>query len=465
MDATGGSTGEGAHPMTEPLRERWSHCKAAIGRRIGPEDAGAWLDALRLERVEPGRVVLTGIPNSFFRNRIAARFRPVILESLREGFPDVDFHAEPALELRVDGEAGNGSAVRPAPPATPPERPQRPHGPGTFAAFVEAAGNAEALHFAREVAAAPGRRYNPLLLVGETGLGKTHLLQAVANALGERHADWRVLTCTGEAFKNELLEGITNKRTRPLREQYRTVDALLVDDLHYLLVSPRAQEELVLTFDALHRAGRQIVVTATRFPGALQGLLPALRSRLEMGLIAELTPLEADARLGFVQARAAREGVALPEEVARLLAGRVTRNLRQLEGVVVRLAAYAALHGQAVTPAFAEQVAAPFFDADPAGASLPVAHEAILERVADRFGLAVRTLKGRGRTPHIVAARRVAIHLLKTLGHCSYAEIGALLGRRTHSTMVHGHHTLHAAMARDATLRRKVEQLARELSA
>jgi chromosomal replication initiator protein len=309
----------------------------------------------------------------------------------------------------------------------------------------------------------PGRRYNPLLLVGASGLGKTHLLHAIAQGLRERHGLTQVRTVTGEAFKNEVLDGITRKRMPVVRERFRSAEALLLDDVEFLLVSPKAQEELQHTFDILQRAGRQLVFTADRFPRALTGLSDALRSRLEMGLIAEVTAPDEAARLAVVQQRARHGGLALGADVQGLLARRITRNLRRLEGAVVRLGAHAALHGEPITLDFAERFAAPFFDAERPAGGLPVARETILERVADRFGITLRALKGRGRSPNLTGARRLAVHLLKSLGECSYSEVGALLGNRSHSTMVHAHQTLQADLARDEHLRHALQQLEREL--
>ena len=484
--------------MTDRLQERWHRCKATIGQRISPEDAATWLAGLQLHDVQPHRVVLGGIPNSFFKNRIVSRFRPLILESLRDSFPDVfpceGLARDPVLELQVCAPAepataeparrpgaarafSYGAGAAPAAdgpsgsaPATLGDAGAQGAAPDawqarlTFATFVPAEGNASALRFAEQVVAEPGRRFNPLLLVGASGLGKTHLLQAIAQGLRERHGLGHVLYVTGEAFKNEVLDGITRKRMPALREHYRAAEALVLDDLEFLLISPKAQEELLHTFDVLHRAGRQLVLAADRFPRALPGLSDALRSRLEAGLIAELTAPDAAARRALIEQRARAEGLRLPPEVAQLLADRITRNLRRLEGALVRLAAHAALHGQPITLEFAQRFAAPFFDAEGNGAGRAVARDAIVERVADRYGITLRALKGRGRSLNLAGARRIAVHLLKTLAECSYSEIGTLLGERSHSTMVHAHQTLLADLQRDEHLQQTVRQLARELT-
>ena len=460
----------GIAPMTDLLDSRWDRCKASIEKQISAEDAATWLAALQLREVRPQQIVLGGIPNSFCKNRIVARFQPLIVENLRACFPDIPFDSDPVLELRVATEAqasptaGPGHPTSPSPDVNPADAETRHGVHHTLETLLPYPGNESALHFARQVADKPGQRFNPLLVVGATGLGKSHLLQALGNELSRRHPPWSIAYRSGEAFKNEVLDAITRRRMQPLRDFYRSLDALLVDDLEFLLVSQKAQEELLHTFDSLHRRRRQLVFSVDRYPRAMGGLHPPLRSRLEAGLMVELAPPDAPSRYRFALVRARAEGIQLLPEVAQLLAERITHDLRQLEGAVVRLGAYAALYNQPITLEFAECHAAPLFDPDPQRAGIPAAREAVLERVADRFGLTVRVLKGRSRSPNIAGARRIAVHLLKTVGSCSYAEIGATLGNRAHSTMVHAHHTLLAEMNQDDHLKRAVMRMAEKLA-
>lgn len=502
--------------MTDVRDDRWHRCKAQIGQWIEAEDAAAWLAPLNLDDVRPDRIVLSGIPNSFFKNRIASRFRPLILEGLRDAFPDISFASEPDLQLEIgpagpersssvpsglskrssrgstadgaqipscQGEAAfspSGIKLTPdlSPLAGPLESPGNssrmgstegspegggPPEPDPFGGVLESSGNREALQFLRRVTAKPGKTFNPLLLVGATGLGKSHLLHHAAQALESGHPEWNVLVRTGEEFKNEVLEAITRKAMKPFRDLYRGADALVVDGLDYLLVSPKAQEELIHTFDTLVKKGCQVLFSSVRFPRALDGMNDALRSRLEMGLIVELGSPDPALRRALVAKRAAEQGGEFPPEIADMLARRITQNLRQLEGAVVRLTAHAALYGEAITPAFAERYAKPFFDVAPSADGLPVNRESILERVADRFGLTVRSIKGRSRTAKVVSARQVAIHLLRALGAYSYAEIGATLGHRSHSTIVHAHQQLQSRFAHDSLYESKVMDLARGL--
>ncbi len=470
--------------MPGVMEDRWDHCKSRIRHQLASEDALAWLPALRLNGLQPGRIDLGGIPNSFFKNRIASRYREVIVEAVRRAFPDIPFQEAPTLALRVEpppdgappadgsgeGAARTAHGQDESPAAAAPQEEEEPRGSAarlspwhTFANFHGAGENGAALRLAQQAAGQPGGAFNPFLLVGATGTGKSHLLQALGNALRQERPR-RVIYRTGEEFKNEVLDGITRRRMRQFREFYRAADALLIDDLQFLLVSPRAQEELLHTLDGLHRAGRQLALSCDRFPRDLPALSEALCSRLEMGLVAELAPPGPEIRRRVALARAARDGIDLPEAVAALLAARITRSLRQLEGAVVRLGAYSGVYREAITPAFAAHIAAPFFDPEEGSNGIPVSREQILERVADRFGVTVRSLKGRGRSPHLLAARRVAVHLLKTKGDCSYPEIGALLGNRAHSTMVHSHQALLRDMAHNPHLKQQVMKLTRAMT-
>lgn len=479
--------------MSDVREDLWHRCKARIRHGIEAEDIAAWLDPLSLDDLRPDRIVLGGIPNSFFKSRIASRFRPLILDELRDAFPDIVFAANPDLQLQVgipiahrSSTQGMNTAEGPGdhrlpdlPPvaltpdvidnALPLGRPiDATHSKDSFAAVLESPGNREALQFLRQAVHRPGKAFNPLYIVGATGLGKSHLLQHAAKALVQQgeisgHDDFRVLFRTGEAFKNDVLDGITRRAMKPLRDQLRNTDALIVDGLDYLLVSPKAQEELIHTFDILVESGRQVLLSASRFPRALDKMNEALRSRLEMGLLVELGPPDPELRRALVDQRAAEQGADFPEAVAELLTQRITRNLRQLEGAVVRLTAHAALYGEAITVAFAERFAQPYFDVAPGSTGLPVNRESILERVADQFGMTVRSIKGRSRSAKVVSARQVAIHLLRTLGDYSYAEIGATLGHRTHSTIVHAHQQLQSRFLQDARYEGKVMDLARGL--
>jgi len=361
--------------MRDRSDDRWDDCKTWIETRLGEEDAAAWLSALRLDDVKPHRIVLGGIPNSFFKNRISSLYQPLILEGLRSGYPEISFANDPVFEFRVesgwtDVRAGSSIATE-KPPIPPPAngvpsawpetmedgqqgRAENPDGAlssrYTFDSFIPDEGNRSALEFAKAIVVHPGKRFNPFVLVGGTGVGKTHLMQAIANALRSALPPGKtVLYRTGEEFKNEVFEGIAKKRMNKVREAYRGVEVLLLDGLQFLPVSPTAQEELLHTLDHLHRKGKQLVFSTDRYPHELQNMDAALGARLEMGLIAEMLPPGEETRRQLAITRGKEEGFLLPDAVAGYLAARITASARQLEGAVVRLGAYAALYGKEIT--------------------------------------------------------------------------------------------------------------------
>jgi chromosomal replication initiator protein len=471
--------------MTEsPLtaqQHRWEHCKVLLAERLPADDAAAWLPRLQLVSLEPRRVVLGGVPNGFFKSRVEKQFRATVLECLRVAFPDLAAAEPVRLDCRIAGappaqqhgaaapvDAAAAAGQLPLPLASGGAEGEaielpRPGPQVTFESVVEGEANRLALQFARDVAAQPGQRFNPLYLAGPTGSGKTHLLQALRAEMLAAHPGMNVALVSGEAYKVEVLEAIQVRRMKPVREKYHAADALLVDDLQFLLVTPKAQEELLHTFDKLHGSGRQVVVSADRLPQGMTGLNETLRSRLEMGLVADLALPDGEARLRLVRSRAAREGMALPEPVAALLAEQIA-NPRQLVGALVRLAAYAALLRQPVTLEFARQYAAPFLELSTLAGPIAVTPEVLVAKVCDRFGIAQRALRSPEKSTALVRARQVVIYLLKDLGGLSYSEISPWVGNRATSTLSHAYQTARRQLAESPHLRRMVTQLRQELT-
>ena len=456
--------------------ERWTRCLAELLGRVDNDDR-VGLATLTLMAISPQRVVLGGVADSFWRGRIRRRFLPLLRELLAAHFAELALPPAVPVDLRIGTaaparEAATVPTRRTPPPAEDLAQLALPmDGAGTdgpagldprlcFDTFQESAANRSALAFARTVSEAPGTRYNPLVLIGEPGHGKTHLLHAIANAYLTRQVP-RLVCTTAEDFANALWEGIRRKRMNTVRERFRQADALLLDSVEFLSVSPRAQEELVHTIDAVRARGGQIVFTVDRFPSGLTAFSAALRSRLEMGLTAEVGPLDSQTRLALVRARAEADGVALDEETMALLAERITSSARKLEGAVVRIGAYAALTEQAITPAFATSLLAPLFDTEPL-ARPPVTSQQIIARVCEHTGIKPDALRSRGRGGQVVRARRIVVYLLRRAAGLSYGDIGLLLGNRSHSTVIQAERGLRADLEREPVLRQFVERLLAE---
>jgi chromosomal replication initiator protein len=457
--------------------ERWTRCLAELLGRVDDDDR-VGLSTLTLTAISPQRAVLGGVADSFWRGRIRRRFLPLLQALLAAHFAELGLPPAVPIELRIgpavplpERDARRPRAASRATPRDPAQMSLPMDADGgdgltgldprlCFDTFQESAANRSALAFARAVSETPGARYNPLVLIGEPGHGKTHLLHAIANAYLARPMP-RVVCTTAEDFANALWEGIRLKRMNTVRARFRQADALLLDSVEFLGVSPRAQEELVHTIDAVRARGGQLVFTVDRFPSGLTSFSAALRSRLEMGLTAEVGPLDARTRLALVRARAEADGIALDEETMSLLAERITGSARKLEGAVVRIGAYAALTEQAITPAFAASLLAPLFDAAPL-ARPAVSPREIIARVCEHTGVKPDALRSRGRAGQVVRARRIVVYLLRRAAGLSYGEIGLLLGNRSHSTVIQAERGLQADLTREPMLRQFLERLLAE---
>lgn len=478
--------------MAELLAEHWKRCKELIQEGLNEDDASTWLTPLRLESIGPKRAVLSGIPNAFFKSRIKFQFAPLLKSCLARAFAHTSLDDDFELELRIAGparqsgpvgssaaasttEAGDqeskaeGGRARqsrhvrhinlPDSRETPQQTPQQ-----AFAEFVEAPSNSMALRAARDVALAPGREYNPLFISAGTGMGKTHLLRAIAGEAGRNFPEMRIVYQSAEVFTNDLVDGIRLKRTRSVRQRYRAVDMLLLDGVEFLQVAPRSQEELLHTFDEIHGRGGQLVFSADRLPGAMTAMHPGLRSRFQMGLVAEIDPADLEMRIRVLTSKATAQGIALSEEMVQLLAARITAGIRPLEGALVRLVAYASMYDEAITMEFVQRVAAPFFDRDPSQTGLPVSSDAVFARVCDQYEVTLKALRSRERTAHISRARRVTAYLLRELGSFSYPEIGTALGGRAHSTVIDAINRVKEELREDPHFRHAMMKVRYELS-
>jgi len=457
----------------EAILARWPACKAELQERIGHQDSEAWLNRLVLREVDQGQVVLSGVPNTFFKTRIYARFGGELREVLATHFPILGnpTHLDLVLVVGSPAELPPGRKKTPQdngiltgenfPEPTPGSSPQKTG--QTFENFVEGPNNEMALAFCKEIASNPGSKYNPLILVGAVGLGKTHLMNAVAEDF-QQNKKGTVIRMTAEAFTNEVLDAIRGHRMKPVRERFRKADLLILDDLEFLLVSVKTQEELLHTFDALKNSGKQMVFGADRFPAAMQGMNPTLRSRLETGLTVEIHPLNQTTRLALIQQRAERDGMVLGEGVAQLLAEKISGNPRQIEGALVRLDAFASMKNSTITLDFAQEVAQPFFDLDtiPGGSALSASD--VFAAIHQEFGTTEKTLRSRSRTPQISKMRKLAVYFLRQNCHLSFPEIGAVLGNRVHSTMIHAMRSAEEEKQQPGQFQEMVRRLERVLS-
>jgi len=302
----------------------------------------------------------------------------------------------------------------------------------TFDNFVVGSGN-EFCHAAcRAVADKPGEIYNPLYLYGGVGLGKTHLINAVANALIHRN-HYRIAYRTGERFTNELIQAIRNGTTAQFRNQYRQVDVLIIDDIQFIAGKDRTQEEFFHTFNALYEIKKQIILTSDRSPRELTNLMERLRSRFNWGLVADIQAPDLETRLAILSSKAELAGISLDDNVAHLLASRITNNVRELEGALTRLTAHATLTGRTINIDFARHVLRDLLHEEVRAISI----DDIKKKVASYFNLNIREMTSSKRSKNIAYPRQVAMYASKELTTQSLPEIGNQFGGRDHTTVLH----------------------------
>ncbi|MFN3285370.1 MAG: chromosomal replication initiator protein DnaA, partial [bacterium] len=321
-------------------------------------------------------------------------------------------------------------------------------------------GNRFAHAAAVAVAEAPARAYNPLFIYGGVGLGKTHLLQAIAHRLLAHPVPVRIFYCTGERFTNEVISAIQSGRTEDLRRKYRTVDVLLIDDIQFIAGKPSTQEEFFHTFNALHEAGKQIILASDRPPKEIPTLEDRLRSRFEWGLIADVQPPDYETRVAILRKKAELDRMNVPSEVAEFIAQHFQSNIRELEGALVRVVAYATLTRVPLSAELAREV---LRDILPQHRPQPITIQAIQKAVAEHFGLRVEDMKAKRRTKGVAFPRQVAMYLARELTDSSLPRIGEEFGGRDHTTVIHACERVRAEMQRDPHLAATVHALIQQL--
>ncbi|MCX5332862.1 MULTISPECIES: chromosomal replication initiator protein DnaA [unclassified Streptomyces] len=349
-------------------------------------------------------------------------------------------------------------AAKPAPAAGPGEPTARLNPKYLFDTFVIGASNRFAHAAAVAVAEAPAKAYNPLFIYGESGLGKTHLLHAIGHYARSLYPGTRVRYVSSEEFTNEFINSIRDGKGDSFRKRYREMDILLVDDIQFLADKESTQEEFFHTFNTLHNANKQIVLSSDRPPKQLVTLEDRLRNRFEWGLITDVQPPELETRIAILRKKAVQEQLNAPPEVLEFIASRISRNIRELEGALIRVTAFASLNRQPVDLGLTEIVLKDLIPGGDDGAP-EITSTAIMSATADYFGLTVEDLCGTSRGRALVTARQIAMYLCRELTDLSLPKIGALFGGRDHTTVMHADRKIRNLMAERRSIYNQVTEL------
>ena len=438
-------------------QEVWQAAISNIQRQLIPHSFATWFRPLTLGTIHNNRLQIL-LPNRFFKEWFEEHY----LEFLRSALEDLLF-TRVEIELVVPEQ---DASPPPPPKETPPKRTVRRSGPTTslnakytFDSFVVGTGNQLAHAASLAIAEQISKVYNPLFVYGGVGLGKTHLLHAIGHLVLERDNLVRVSYVSSEKFTNDLINAIRFDATSEFRNRYRSVDVLLIDDIQFIAGKERTQEEFFHTFNDLYNASKQIVLTSDSIPKEIPGLEERLRSRFEWGLIADIQAPDMETKAAILRKKAQAEGVQIPDEVSLFIASNVKSNVRELEGYLVRIVAYASLTNQAITLDLAREILKEFMNGDRA-----ITIPRILEVVSDFFRLKEKELLSRSRHKSIVLPRQVAMYLCRTQTNASLPDIGAELGGKDHSTVIHACGKIRELIAKDEKFRKQLHDLTNRLT-
>ncbi len=432
----------------------WLEVSRRLQESLNESTYRTWFSEVGGGELTDSTLVLT-VPNDFTREWIEGHFLHLIGTSVREATG-----AELGVELVVEDEPIAPEA-QPSDPARPAPAPTRVvegmSAKYTFDSFVIGSSNRFAHAAALAVAEAPAQAYNPLFIYGGTGLGKTHLLQAVGQYVGEHTGELSVRYVTSETFMNDFINSLRDKRIEGFKQRYRTYDVLLIDDIQFLEHKERIQEEFFHTFNTLYEAGRQIVISSDRPPRELSTLEHRLRSRFEWGLITDIQPPDLETRIAILRKKVKTESIHIPDpQLLTFIAGRVSTNIRELEGALTRVVAFSSLTGRPMTAELAQDVLRDVF---PGGDAPDVSIERIQTTVSERFGISMDELCGDKRSQNIVYPRQVAMYLSRELTDSSLPKIGREFGGRDHTTVIHANSKIARLIREDRSVYNLVQEL------
>jgi chromosomal replication initiator protein len=440
--------------------------RAALGElqvSLSPANFETWLRDTQLVDVDEQRFRIA-VPNGFAKDWLETRYRSLISQTLAR---IVGYSVQVEFVI-VAATAGSDASDQPDAPAVPPGAPQVRLEPGrvggeggsanlnpryTFANFIVGSANRLAHAASLSVAERPGHAYNPLFLYGGVGLGKTHLMHAIGSQVIAKFPRKRVVYATSEKFTNEFITSIQQGKIDEFRARYRRIDLLLIDDIQFIADKERTQEEFFHTFNAIHEDGKQIVLSSDRPPKAILTLEERLRSRFEWGLIADLTAPDLETRIAILRAKAEEGAVPITSDVIEFVARKVVSNIRELEGALNRIVAYASMGAMPISIELAQAVLSNVLYNPKKRQVTP---ERIAKAVSEYYGVQMDQLKGQKRDKAIVTPRQVAMFLMREETDVSLLRIGAELGGRDHSTVLHACDKITRESAVNDELRREI---------
>lgn len=438
----------------------WEKCLNIIKENVSQQNFDTWIRPIRITSLQDNCIILS-VPNRFFKDWLKENYYSLLKDSLASlvgAAINIDFEISQSQERRDDRPnnsimSNNSIPVSGSTVKTRINHSLNPH--YTFDRFIVGASNQFAHAACIAVSEQPAKNYNPLFIYGGVGLGKTHLLNAIGLRTMAIHQNINVLYVPAEEFMNELVNCIRYDKMPKFREKFRQIECLLMDDIHFLAGKERTQEEFFHTFNTLHDSGKQIVVASDKFPKDIPNLERRLRSRFEWGLIADIQPPEMETKIAIVEKKAQENNIVLPGAVTHYIASSAESNIRELEGCLIRIAAYASLTKREINMALVQEVLKKTVNT----IKEKVTVEEIVKIVAEKFGIKINELKAAKKNKNLTVPRHIAMYLARKLTTSSYPDIGEKIGGRDHSTVIYACNKIKKLIDMDGSIKIVIQNI------
>lgn len=443
--------------MSIDLSKIWDKILDYTKQEIGERAFENWFTQTRLSSITDDELVIE-VPSNFFKDWIYDHYRDIlnisILKTIGKVIP-VSFEIKASLAAKKSWDLQPAAISRPI-----QKKPFYLNPRYTFEGFVVGSSNRFAHAATMAIAESPAKAYNPLFIYGGVGLGKTHLMQAACHYISEKQNDLRLFYTSSERFTNELISAIQNRTTAKFREKYRNVDVLLIDDVHFIAGKESTQEEFFHTFNVLYDAHKQIVLSSDRPPKTIPGLEERLVSRFEWGLVTDVQPPDLETRIAILKKKAERNLTNLPEDVLYFIAEVIKTNIRELEGALIKVIAYASLENKVISLALTKDVLKDVLLEEEKKISI----ELIQKKVADYFDVKISELKAKKRNRQIAYPRQIAMYLSRELTNMTLPDIGEHFGGRDHSTVIHSYEKILKELKKNQNVKNLLNRLTLEIN-
>lgn len=444
-------------PQSNSLQLLWQETLEKLKNELSKPSFETWLSSTRLLNID-GDTLVISVPNEFAKDWLESRYAPMIRSSVQSV---LGHSVSLRFILSTSGDIYSDSMTAIDPVSTEITKQSEPVANSlntkyTFDTFVIGNSNRFAHAASLAVAESPAKSYNPLFIYGGVGLGKTHLMHAIGHHVLQRSPNTKVIYVSSEKFTNELIDSIRDENPEEFRNHYRNVDILLIDDIQFLAGKERTQEEFFHTFNALHEANKQIIISSDRPPKEIPTLEDRLRSRFEWGLITDIQAPDLETRIAILRKKAKMENLQVPNEVMVYIADKIRSNIRELEGALIRVMAFASLSSIPITPEVAVEA---LKDIIPANNTKQITIDTIQESVARFYNLSPTDFKAKKRTRAVAFPRQIAMYLSRQLTDFSLPKIGDEFGGRDHTTVMHAHDKISQALIADPLLEKKISEI------